>query len=135
MRREVGHRVAVVGCVLGPMTLATQLLGIETALYLAADDHEGFERVLDFATDIVIRFGTAQVEAGAHLPIVFEPSGSPAVVPPQFFRELVAPRLTRLFCRPEAGRGALQLAAYRRAGGRYPAVLSRTGSRYCQFRL
>ena len=79
------------------MTLATQLLGIEKALYLAVDDPEGFERVLDFATDLVIRFGIAQVEAGAHLPIVFEPSGSPAVVPPQFFRELVAPRLTRLF--------------------------------------
>ena len=97
LRREVGNRVAVVGCVLGPMTLATQLLGIEKALYLAVDDPEGFERVLDFATDLVIRFGIAQVEAGAHLPIVFEPSSSPAVVPPQFFRELVAPRLTRLF--------------------------------------
>ena len=97
LRREVGNRVAVVGCVLGPMTLATQLLGIEKALYLAVDDPEGFERLLDFATDLLIRFGIAQVEAGAHLPIVFEPSGSPAVVPPQFFRELVAPRLTRLF--------------------------------------
>jgi uroporphyrinogen decarboxylase len=97
LRREVDNRVAVVGCVLGPMTLATQLLGIEKALYLAVDDHEGFERVLDFATEIAMRFGIAQVEAGAHLPIVFEPSGSPAVAPPQFFRELVGPRLTRLF--------------------------------------
>jgi uroporphyrinogen decarboxylase len=79
------------------MSLSTQLLGIETALYLAADDHEGFERILDFATDIAIRFGSAQVEAGAHLPIVFDPSASPAVVPPQFFREILAPRLTRLF--------------------------------------
>lgn len=97
LRREVGHRVAVVGCVLGPMTLTTQLLGMEKALYLAVDHLEEFERVMDFATDIVIRFGAAQVEAGAHLPIVFEPSGSPAVVPPQFFREILAPRLTRLF--------------------------------------
>ncbi|MCL4500591.1 MAG: uroporphyrinogen decarboxylase family protein [Deltaproteobacteria bacterium] len=97
LRREVGNQVAVVGCVLGPMTLATQLLGAETALYLAVDDHEGFEQLLDFATEAVSRFGVAQVEAGAHLPIVFEPSGSPAMVPPQFFRELVAPRLTRLF--------------------------------------
>lgn len=97
LRREVGQRVAVVGCVLGPMTLTTQLLGIEKALYLAVDDLEGFERVMDFATEVAIRFGAAQVEAGAHLPLVFEPSGSPAVVPPQFFREILAPRLTRLF--------------------------------------
>ncbi len=67
LRREVGHRVAVVGCVLGPMTITTQLLGTETALYLAIDDLEGFERVLDFATEVAIRFGVAQVEAGAHL--------------------------------------------------------------------
>ena len=97
LRREVGDRVAVVGCVVGPMTLTTQLLGIEKALYLAADDLEGFERVMDFATEVAIRFGAAQVEAGAHLPLVFEPSGSPSVVPPQFFREILAPRLTRLF--------------------------------------
>ncbi|MHB8069590.1 MAG: uroporphyrinogen decarboxylase family protein [Desulfobaccales bacterium] len=97
LRREVGHRVAVVGCVLGPMTLTTQLLGMEKALYLAVDHLEEFERVMDFATAIIIRFGAAQVAAGAHLPIVFEPSGSPAVVPPQFFREILAPRLTRVF--------------------------------------
>jgi uroporphyrinogen decarboxylase len=97
LRRAVGQRVAVVGCVLGPMTLATQLLGIEKALYLAVDDHEAFERLLDFATDIIIRFGTAQLAAGAHLPLVFDPSASPAVVPPQFFREILAPRLTRVF--------------------------------------
>ena len=97
LHRQVGQQVLVVGCVLGPMTLATQLLGIEAALYLAADAWEGFERLLDFATETAIRFGSAQVEAGAHLPMVFEPSASPAVIPVQFFRELVAPRLTRLF--------------------------------------
>ncbi len=97
LRQEVGQRVAVVGCVLGPMSLATQLLGLETALYLAVDDHEKFERLLDFAADIAISFGVAQLEAGAHLPMVFDPSASPAVVPPQFFREMLAPRLTRLF--------------------------------------
>ena len=35
LRKEIGDDVLVVGCVLGPMTLTTQLLGIENALYLA----------------------------------------------------------------------------------------------------
>lgn len=97
LRREVGDDVLVVGCVLGPMTLATQLVGIETALHLAIDDLDKFARLLDFAAEVVIRFGVAQVEAGAHLPIVFDPSSSPAVIPTQFYRELVLPRLKRMF--------------------------------------
>lgn len=97
LRREVGDEVLVVGCVLGPMTLTTQLLGLETALYLAIDEAERFTRLLDFAAGVVVRFGVAQIEAGVHLPIVFDPSSSPAVVPHQFFREFVLPRLKRVF--------------------------------------
>ena len=97
LRRDVGNEVLVVGCVLGPFTLATQLLGIEKALYMAADDPQRLERIMDFATEAVIAFGKAQIDAGAHLPIVFDPSASPAVVPPQFFREFELPRLRRLF--------------------------------------
>jgi len=52
---------------------------------------------MDFATDVVIRFGQAQLQAGAHLPVVFDPSASPAVIPPNFFREFALPRLQRVF--------------------------------------
>lgn len=97
LREEVGDEVLVVGCVLGPLTVTTQLLGIEKALFLAIDDPERFSRILDFATEVVIRFGKAQIDAGVHLPVVFDPSASPAVVPPMFFYEFELPRLTRLF--------------------------------------
>jgi uroporphyrinogen decarboxylase len=89
--------VLIVGCVTGPFTLTAQLLGLETALYLAIDDAPRLEQVMDFATEVLIRFGLAQMEAGAHLPIVFDPAASPAVVPPPFFREFELPRLRRLF--------------------------------------
>src|SRR5450631_1175142 len=97
LRRQVGNDVLVVGCVVGPMTLVSQILGMETALYLAIDNPELFIRLLDFAADVVIRFGVAQLEAGVHLPIVFDPSSTPEVIPPQFYRELVLPHLTRMF--------------------------------------
>lgn len=105
LRREVGDEVLVIGCVLGPMTLATQLLGIEKALYLAIDEPERFTRVLDFSTEVVIMFGVAQIEAGVHLPVVFDPSASPAVIPAQFFREFELPRLKKVF------------ASFKKAGG------------------
>jgi uroporphyrinogen decarboxylase len=97
LRQQLTDEILVVGCVTGPFTLTTQLLGMERALYLAVDDPTRLELVMDFATDVIIRFGAAQIEAGAHTPIVFNPSASPAVIPPAFFREFELPRLTRVF--------------------------------------
>lgn len=97
MRRETADEVFIVGCVLGPMTLATQLVGMEKALYMAIDDPDGFERLLDFSTRVAIEFGTAQIEAGAHAPMVFDPSASMAVIPVSFFREFELPRLKKIF--------------------------------------
>ena len=96
LRRSVGDQALVAGCVLGPMTLACQLMGAERALFAAMDEPEAFERILDFSVEVALRFGGAQLEAGAHLCVVFDPSASPAVVPPAFFRELLAPRHQRL---------------------------------------
>ena len=107
LRHELGEEVAVIGCVLGPFTLATQLLGLENTLYLAMDDPSRLEHLMDFATEVVIRFGRAQLQAGAHLPVVFDPSASPAVIPPSFFREFELPRLQRVFqALSEAGAAA-----------------------------
>jgi uroporphyrinogen decarboxylase len=92
-RREIGNEVLVVGCVTGPFTLTTQLLGMETALNMAIDDTPRLEQIMDFSTEVIICFGLAQIRCGAHMPIVFNPSASPAVVPPQFFREFELPRL------------------------------------------
>jgi uroporphyrinogen decarboxylase len=97
LRHELGNEVPIVGSVLGPMTLAMQLLGAEKALFLAIDEPDLFAHVLDFVLEVAIIFGQAQIDAGAHLPMVFDPSASPAVIPPQFFREFELPRLTRLF--------------------------------------
>ncbi|WP_303903512.1 uroporphyrinogen decarboxylase family protein [Thiohalomonas denitrificans] len=96
LRQEAGNRLLIAGSVVGPMTLATQLVGIEDALYFAADDPDGFERLLDYATDVIITFGKAQLQAGAHVPVVFDPSASPAVVPAAFFREFLLPRLKKV---------------------------------------
>jgi uroporphyrinogen decarboxylase len=133
LRREVGNEVLVVSGVLGPMTLATQLVGMETALYLAIDDPEGFERLLDFSTEVIIRFGTAQIETGAHVPLVFDPSASGAVIPPQFFKEIVLPRLKRVFA---AFNAAGSLANWLHAAGPIASILpllSETGADILNF--
>ena len=97
LRSAVGDETLVTGCVQGPMTLALQLLGAENALFFAIDHPDRFETVLDYTTAVAIRFGLAQLEAGVHLPLVFEPAGSPALVPAAFFREFLLPRIARIF--------------------------------------
>lgn len=120
LRAAVGDEVLVVGCVVGPMTLCCQLLGLETALYLAIDEPERFARLLDFATAVLIRYGSAQLEAGVHLPVVFDPAASAELIPPQFYREFALPRLCRLF----AGlRAAGALAAWLHTAGQTAPIL------------
>jgi uroporphyrinogen decarboxylase len=97
LRKEVGDQTLVVGCVLGPLTITTQLMGMQNALYYAIDEPDHFTKILDYATALAKVFGKAQIEAGVHLPVVFDPSASPAVVPPGFFREFELPRLRSLF--------------------------------------
>ena len=120
LRCEAGDRALVVGCVLGPMTLACQLMGAEPALFAAIDETPAFERVLDFAVDLALCYGEAQLEAGAHLCIVFDPSASPDVVPPAFFRGMLAAPLRRV-CEGLKRKGAL--ATWLHIAGPVEAIL------------
>ncbi len=97
LRAELGNTVPVVGFVLGPVSLVGQWMGLEQALFLAADEPERFESWLEMACETVRRFGLAQLAAGAHLVMVFDPASSTEVVPPSFFLEMSCPRLRGLF--------------------------------------
>lgn len=97
LRDACGDEALVVGLVQGPMTLAVQFLGIEKALFLAADDPDRFLQLLDYTAAVGKAFGLAQLAAGAHVVLVFEPAACPEVVPPGMFREMIGPRLKWLF--------------------------------------
>jgi uroporphyrinogen decarboxylase len=118
LRSACGDDALVVGLVQGPMTLAVQFLGMEAALSLAADEPDRFVKLLDHTAEVGARFGLAQLAAGAHLVLVFEPAASPEVVPPGLFRELIGPRIAATF------------AAFREAGaiGNWLHVAGRTGA-------
>lgn len=93
LRATLGDEVMVIGCVSGPLTLTAQLMGLEAALYLAIDAPERFARLLDIAAQFGRECGRAQLDAGAHAVMLFDPVSSPEVVPPQFYRELTLPRV------------------------------------------
>ncbi len=104
LRAAVADEALVVGCVQGPATLAAQLVGLEQSLFLAADDPAAYARLLDLATAVGVRYGAAQLTAGADLALIFEPVASSTVLPLSKFTDLVLPRLRTI------------LAAFQRAG-------------------
>ena len=122
LRRACGDDTLVVGLVQGPMTLAVQFLGMEKTLYLAADQPDRFLALLDHAAAVARAFGLAQLAAGAHLVLVFEPAACPEVVPVGLFREMIGPRLAGLFA---AFRGAGASGNWLHIAGRSAAILPR----------
>jgi uroporphyrinogen decarboxylase len=95
---------------------------MENALTLAADEPDRFVTLLDYAAAVGREFGLAQLAAGAHVVLVFEPAASPEIVPPAFFRELIGPRLARLFA---AFKDNGALANWLHIAGRTAAILPR----------
>jgi uroporphyrinogen decarboxylase len=121
LRNEVGNHTPVVGTAVGPMTVATQLVGLESALYMAADEPDKFELLIDYASEIVISFATAQMQAGAHLILLFDPSASPVVVPSSFYREVIMPRHKKVF---DAIKNAGSLANWLHIAGPVVPIMS-----------
>jgi uroporphyrinogen decarboxylase len=97
LRKNLGDDVLVVGAVLGPLTLAIQLIGIEQTLFYAVDYPKEFIKLLDITERVIQSYGIAQIESGAHLPLIFEPAGSQAVIPKAFFEKYLQHRITRIF--------------------------------------
>jgi len=65
LRGRYGGEVALVGKVFGPWTLAYHLFGLEDTLILVLDDPEKLQRILERLAEITVRFGCAQIAAGA----------------------------------------------------------------------
>lgn len=82
------------GYVVGPLTLAGELLGV-TDLALASILHEDFVlRVLDFTTGVTLEYGRAFLNAGADVIAVLEPSA--VLFSPEQFRKLCAAYFRKL---------------------------------------
>ena len=73
-----------------PFSLATQIVGVEALLMALTDpDREGLvRRLLDYATQQVIRYARALIEAGAHMTGMGDSIAGPDVCSPALYRQL-----------------------------------------------
>jgi [methyl-Co(III) methanol-specific corrinoid protein]:coenzyme M methyltransferase len=65
LRRRFGDEVAIIGKTMGPWSLGYHTFGVEPFLLLSLDDPAATALILDKLKEVTIRFGIAQVEAGA----------------------------------------------------------------------
>ncbi len=97
LRDVVADTCIVAACVMGPISIAGQLIGLEGLLYHIVDSPDEVDKVLDYTEEVTRSYGNALLQAGAHCHIIFDPVASPMVVPRDVFRRLELPRLKRLF--------------------------------------
>lgn len=94
MKREAGGRKIVEGWVEGPCGASADLRGINTLMLDFHDDREFILDLFEFVVELAIRFGRAQVEAGADVIGIGDPAAS--LVGPKIYEEFVWPYEQRI---------------------------------------
>lgn len=83
------------GYIIGPFTLAGRLMGESEAAMCAIDEPSSLEQVLEFATERILQYGKALVDAGADMIAVLEPTG--VILSPPQFRQFSGKYIRRIF--------------------------------------
>ncbi len=65
LKKEYGDEAAIVGKTMGPWTLGYHCFGVERFLLMSLDDPAKTKACLERMTEATVRFGVAQMEAGA----------------------------------------------------------------------
>lgn len=97
LRDEVKNELPVIGCVVGPASIAGQLTGLDQLLFLLADEPANFKNLLRQTFYICRDYGKALIQAGASVIVIMEPTASQNILPPRVFQEFIAPLLKELF--------------------------------------
>lgn len=90
LRRDYGDRVAIVGKVFGPWTLAYHAFGVQDFLIKIILEPDDVRRILDRLKEVTILYGRAQIEAGADV----------LCLPDHITGDLVGPDVYRDFLLP-----------------------------------
>jgi MtaA/CmuA family methyltransferase len=88
--------VAVVGNVVGPVSLGAMVVTPGRFIRALRRQADAAERFLGALTDFLTEFALAQVEAGADVVVVAEPTGTGQILGPVAFRRFVLPFLNSI---------------------------------------
>jgi [methyl-Co(III) methanol-specific corrinoid protein]:coenzyme M methyltransferase len=95
LRHEYGHRVAIVGKVMGPWTLSYHVHGVQEFLLETITDPPRVRGFLDRLQEVTLRFGIAQIRAGADA-LCLADHATGDLVGPWTYRDFLLPYHQRL---------------------------------------
>jgi [methyl-Co(III) methanol-specific corrinoid protein]:coenzyme M methyltransferase len=96
LRQGLGEGHAIGTWLLGPFTLAGQLVELDVLLKLTMKDRPRVERLLDRLTELIIHIGRAYQGMGVDYISLREMGTGADILSPRVFREVVQPRLRRI---------------------------------------
>jgi [methyl-Co(III) methanol-specific corrinoid protein]:coenzyme M methyltransferase len=102
LKEEVGDQVAIGSWVLGPYTLAGQLIDLSNLAKAALKKTEIVSRVLERLAGFLIEIIRVYKTAGADYITVREMGAGPDILSPHMFISLVQPHLRRIFAEIES---------------------------------
>jgi [methyl-Co(III) methanol-specific corrinoid protein]:coenzyme M methyltransferase len=90
LRKELGHKVVIVGKVMGPWSLSYHMMGVEEFLINTILNPDKTRRSIDVLKEVTIRFAKAQMQAGADI-ICLADHATGGMVSPGMYRDLLLP--------------------------------------------
>ncbi|MFO7698099.1 MAG: MtaA/CmuA family methyltransferase [Anaerolineae bacterium] len=90
LRAEYGERVAIIGKVMGPWTLAYHLHGVQQFLLETISDPDRVRGFLDRLKEVTVLFGRAQIAAGADVLCVAD-HATGDLISARMYREFLLP--------------------------------------------
>jgi [methyl-Co(III) methanol-specific corrinoid protein]:coenzyme M methyltransferase len=97
LKDEIGDQVAIGSWVLGPYTLAGQLVDIGDLAKMAFKKKAMVDEVLSTLSDVLIKISRIYREAGADYITVREMGAGPDILSPRIFKTLIRPHLEKVF--------------------------------------
>ena len=97
LKADIGGEVAVGSYVLGPFTLAGQIMELNDLLKLSFKKPDKVGKLLDTLADAIILCAQEFVEAGADYITVREMGATSDVLSPRVFKSLILPYLKKIF--------------------------------------
>ncbi len=97
LKKDVGQEIAIGTYLLGPFTLAGQLMDLNDLFKLSFKKPDKINHMLDRLADVQIAIGKKFYEAGADYITVREMGATTDILSPKAFDKVIAPHLKKIF--------------------------------------
>jgi [methyl-Co(III) methanol-specific corrinoid protein]:coenzyme M methyltransferase len=95
-RGKVGDFLPISSHVVGPFTLATELVGIEKFLIWTLKNLDYVKAFLDFSVGFIVEYAKAQYKAGSDLVTIADAAVTPELITPHVRHQFIKPSLIRV---------------------------------------